>query len=610
MVPKKPNPVYMSFLTTLNSAHIAHNNGDNANNPILSMIDMADLIPYQYMKLLEHVNWKKELFSLTKHDLLHILKMFFRTDQPSLLYQANCMDMITGSKVEFDSQLQNVLVESAQLAMLAYALPVDLPHIVTRLFGPSEQFMYFIEHHLPPHTRQSYRQLDACWKKSCKSLKNGTYIDGSWEGFYIRTPLHVWDQKGQLVTELPDWKHRDKLSEMLVIGNNVAHVYRQQIGDSKTNSNSKSKFRCFVLFRGTTDEFNSASQYGTHMNRTQLYRLPEFDPITRRHYANGSTRHPCFFFNYVAQVENLSPAIYDCLARLDAWSDQCEEVVVTGHSMGGALTLVFEYLCFHHHRDLWNKCLFRSIAAPMCCNAAAIQVMEQRCIDSGQKNKHVEFLNTDDFINIQYQLGETPLHIQKTILNGKHAVGAFLLEFLLRQGLATLFSSHAQSIQDAFLSSPETFLSAFLYGALQKQVKAIPSDERACFRMGQRHAELERWGTSELKHIYEKSLRLVHCQRHIDLNSEFLGKSHAIYGGVNTIPCWSRARAYEKHLYSRMKSVLGYPQRFEPWVVPVNVPINVPLNLTNHQKANLYCKPNLPYGLPKTAYQSRFPPME
>jgi hypothetical protein len=83
--------------------------------------------------------------------------------------------------------------------------------------------------------------------------------------------------------------------------------------------------------------------------------------------------------------------------------------------------------------------------------------------------------------------------------------------------------------------------------------------------------EVERWNANVLNHqlaeVYQKTVRLVHCTRYIDLDSEFLGKSHAIYSGVNMIVFWASARAYENAWYQ--KHTPGYGRHSHPWLIPI-----------------------------------------
>lgn len=100
-------------------------------------------------------------------------------------------------------------------------------------------------------------------------------------------------------------------------------------------------------------------------------------------------------------VQDAMPHIEQCLEWLDASSEMCKRIVVSGHSMGGALVLNYAYLMRASDHRWWPKTVFRSFAAPMSCNDAAVLRMEQWIIDSMTPNKFLEVVNTDDFINIQ-----------------------------------------------------------------------------------------------------------------------------------------------------------------------------------------------------------------
>jgi hypothetical protein len=175
----------------------------------------------------------------------------------------------------------------------------------------------------------------------------------------------------------------------------------------------------------------------------------------------------------------------------------------------------------------------------MIANHAAILLQEQRMIDNARPMQYMEVVNTDDFVNAQYLLG------------GKSGV-----ELSLRAGteeltgwLAQQFLQRKKRVVDIWRDQPESAMSAFLRGVMRQQKDCPSRDKRSACRLGQRPMEMQQWGNQTLAHVYQHTLLLIFCERPVDWSSEYLGKAHAHYAGVNFALLWTSLRFYEDQLY-------------------------------------------------------------
>jgi len=609
-----------------------NNNNSSNNNPLLTFFNMMDVIPKNIQETLNQIDWKKELFSLNQHDALHILKLFIRhqkfissssssSSSSNLLHYQYAHDVITGQNIDYDSDIQQFVKKCVHMAYLAYSLPYFIPYFLQTLFSPSlsstnayllmqatlEKY-HFASIQYMIHTLYDPQDISPIIPLSRQDMA----------GFFIRTPLRVWDNQWQL-TSIPSWSHRHQLcdepySHWFWCGNNVAYIFRV-------------RHRIWISFRGTADDFNAANQYGKHMQKTQVYRKPDFQPLTREFFVNDEKTNEnntsLFFSNYVFQVEDLLPHLIQSLEWLDALNDQkCHDIVVTGHSMGGALVLIFQYLLYHHYPKIYQKCKFVAFGAPMCANSAAIMELEKYASESNIKNKHVEILNTDDFVVIPYQMGQDPDAIRHCIANGKHMVGSFLLSHILQSKHDFSSSSSFSFLKD----KPEFYLAIFLYGMLQKQAMLPCHDSNVACRMGNRKDEMKQWGSSALSKQYQKSVRLLYYHRQINEKEEFLGRSHAFYIQTNMIPLWQSSRRYEDQWYQSQSENKNKNQEKNKLLFIPFLHLSTNNNNKNHinkeqpvkkiiaqyqkmyQAQKQFVPPYLPFGIPATKYQHAMPP--
>ena len=469
-----------------------------------------------------------------------IFDAFWHRRGPTLTQTHTCVDMINGKSDEYDKTTWNDIQFSAKLASVAYSMPFFFPQISDHLHYKNYNFFKYMSSFVSESTFLANDQMDKMMRDEVKKIMLPD--DAQMAGFYIRTPIRIWNKSGERIYTIPDWDHRKQLLADHVVGNVNIYVLRK---------NTPTGFECYILFRGTSNEFNAIPQYGEKMKNTQVYRFPDYDPIEKTYHHKGSETIPLFYPLYSEMIDDAMPHILKCLEWLKVGDSTCERIVATGHSMGGALVTHF---CYHLKMEnplLWRKTYFRTFAAPMSCNHAAVVRMEQWIIDSHQPNKFIQMINRDDFINIQPRLGGKE-GVAASVKQGTSSVAAWLIQAYFSSGrLPKLTRDEKQSDQILQIAKtyPHATLSAFLQGALNAQITNAFADKRAAFRLGQRREEIQVWKTPELKDLYQNTLKLYFCERNIDWNSEYVGKSHGEYSDTNMGTFWAPTKLKEDDIY-------------------------------------------------------------
>ena len=511
----------------------------SAVNPTRSLFDPEDLPD----ELTQGISIESEVLNPDNFNPLNVFRAWISNKTPTIDARQDCKDVISGEMSNKDEQTHKELHHCAKLAMIAYSLPFYIPEISTHMHLKNDMFNTYLRGFVASSTVLAHENMDEILEghRNLITLPRDNQIGG----FYIRTPIQTWSLKNgkpKKEYDIPSWKNRRQLLHRFISGNVNCYVLRSRRDDS-----ANGEFECNILFRGTSNEFNGIPQYGDHMQNSQLYRLPQYDPIKNKLYTNGSTKIPLFYFYYVDMIENVRAHIIQCLEWLGAMNACCKRIVVTGHSMGAALTLTFSYIMYHHHRDLWDKMEFRTFASPMCCNNIAVKKMEQHVIDSMRPNKWLEVVNTDDFVNIQYMLGG-----EKGLKNSLHSGTSSIVSWALER----YWSNESEEESDVlrrFLRIiqiyPELSISVFMSSALDVQAANLPDDKRAAFRMGQRSNELDLWGKKELDRTYNGTMKLYRCKRRINWKNEYLGRSHSMYVDMNFNTLWAPLRLYEDTIY-------------------------------------------------------------
>lgn len=477
----------------------------------------------------------KSLAGSLEVNALDIIGSWLRERVPLLNQKQECVDMISGkstSSLAGDAAAE--LSKCAKLATMAYALPYFMNTLSTVFHLKNPNFMTYMSRYLADSTFLAYQHMDRLLRDMEPTLPLPN--DAQFAGYYIRTAIRITNAKGTKLLKIPSWDKRTQLLKCHIVGNVNVYVLRQNLSQG---------YECMVLFRGTSNEFNGLEQYGDAMKHTQVFRAPNFNPETNHIEEKGSETVPLMNKLYTEMIRDVMPHIIQCLEWLRWDHPRCQRITVTGHSMGGALVLHFCYLLHQFSQAMWKKTFFRSFAAPLSCNEAMTRQIEQWLIDSQQVNKYIEVVNTDDFVNSQMSLGGKS-GLSASIKRGTSSIGAFLVDAYLTKsrnfGGATALVDYAKRNHDVTMA-------AFLNGAFQAQIEAVPTDRRAAFRLGQRPPEIKAWKTPALDHVYSGTVRLVYCNRFIDWNSEYPGKGHSQYLDMNMSLFWGSLRLYEDERY-------------------------------------------------------------
>lgn len=368
-------------------------------------------------------------------------------------------------------------------------------------------------------------------------------------GFYLRTPIRRWLPSGTETHRWPPWARRHSLLDGLMLPPVHAYILRQPVADegrqpvaeaTDTGRQPPDAFDLLVVFRGTASEVQGLPQYGRHLHNTQIYRYPCFDPFTRTlhlHPEELNTPPPLVYPSYVASWEDAWPHIHQALQWLDL--EHARRVVFIGHSLGAALVTVGELLLYDSHPDLWRRSVFRAIACPLVLNKPAVQLMEQRLHDAGQRDQHIEVVNVDDVMNVRREFGDSATRV-RTWRGGATGLGWWLIESWWTQH-PPVSPSWWDNLAARLRASPQQALSAFVSGAMPEQWATPVTHPAESTRLGQDVA-----GAAADTH---RTLRLLVCQRRIQWQDEYAGRSHIDYMDLNFLTLWLTSRSYEDRLY-------------------------------------------------------------
>lgn len=322
----------------------------------------------------------------------------------------------------------------AKLAAVAYALPYFLTELSSIIHLPAPEFNARVAQVVSTQLVHAFTHMK---KPVPLTLSDQCQM----AGFYLRTPVRMWDANGNWVSAVP--QHKCQLLDRLVLGNVNLYVLRMSTG-------------LYVLFRGTSNPFNGVQQYGYEYNNTPVFKEPGFDIRCR-----ARTSGPRFYSYYVLPLLDVKRFIY-------SWVDKYPGVpiYVLGHSMGGALTHTFAYMALKDRPDLFRRMNFRSFAAPYCCSEEVVDEMRGQL----QPEQFVDVLNSADMVNIRHALGYQA-GFKKSIRGGLRAVG----RWLLHRGHLWSMRDHQATILRAlhiYQRRPEEVRSVFVHGALQSQTPA------------------------------------------------------------------------------------------------------------------------------------------
>lgn len=488
--------------------------------------------------LLQNLDLRKELAE--RFSVFDVIRTVLSRDTSQFNHKQLCTDRISEKDDLYDTELRQEERLAGKIAWLAYAFPVIFPEISLRFYMDNIRLNQRLNSYITENSLDLFVGMDNVMEGDLKLIHLPRQHQVA--GFYFRTPVRIWNEKGQRVYKIPPWEQREDLLKYLVEGNVNVYVLRRNLGPDR----KPEKFELYVAFRGTSNDFNGIQQYGKRMRNTQVYREPMYSIEKDCFLKHPKSATPLFFYYYVSMIYNIWPHIFQALTWLD-WP-KAERIVVSGHSMGGALTTCFEYMLYQLHRPLWDKTFFRAFASPLFCNDEAVRVMEQRVIDSMQHNKHIEFINNDDMSNTQHLLGGADL-IKDGITQGTSNLVSWLVEAHRKE----LIGLNQEDLMSRLLRivqiSPDSAANAFFIGVMRSQSGNQDENPLGPSRMGARGAEKKLYGHPVLHQTYNETLRICTCDRNIEWSGEYFGKSHLDYADLNFSTLWAPLRMYEDRLY-------------------------------------------------------------
>lgn len=432
--------------------------------------------------------------------------------------------------------LRAEILYGSKLSALAYATPELFPQCSEALSLPPPLFSLRV--------RNLVRASNGPKRSSAgDGGRPGTLASRGLTGFYVRTPVRLWNRRSERVKTLVEWKERSRLLAYRVKGNVNVYVCRRERGPPS----ARRSFELYVLFRGTSNEFNGIPQYGDGIGNTPVMRVPEFHLERASAHPGGSHKVPLFYFYYGEMVLDVKEHIYNCLRHLGVESPRCARVVVAGHSMGGALTTTFAYASYKDRREWWRKFQFRTYGAPLCCNDAACTKLERWIRRSRDPRKFLDVVNEDDVVNIRYMFGGKGamedavrrglVYLQK---GGERVAGSW--EFLHDVWTRDEDPSRDKPSGGRRAVDPgvDVGYSALLRGMASSQTSnPLGGGVRPSFP-GRRGMHGRKPGILSI---------LCHRPYH---PGEFPGSSHFVYLGLTMRPLWKHTRVEEEKFYKEL----------------------------------------------------------
>lgn len=262
--------------------------------------------------------------------VVNILKTMWQQKMPTMAARQSCRDVIHNVR-DTDPTLAKEMNWGAKMALCAYALPYYWSFMVDHLYESNEAFGRYLEGLVAETTATAYDHMTDVVEGKVDVIDMTHKTMG---GFYLRTPIQIWNRNRKRVYQIPSWEHRNELLHYFMIGHVNVYVLKHML--------AADQYELLVLFRGTSNEFNAIPQYGSAMRSTQIYRLPQYDPLTNTVHPEGSETRPLYYYYYCDMLRQVEPLIFWALDQLGWDHPHCQRILVCGHSMGGALTLTWD----------------------------------------------------------------------------------------------------------------------------------------------------------------------------------------------------------------------------------------------------------------------------
>ncbi len=448
--------------------------------------------------------------------LPEILRTWLTTKSSNTAYREDCVIMPNGRSAK--KPVLDELWFAVKLAFIAYACPLFMREIAQNLHQRN--------HHLTLYMQgvvvQEALRARAHMVQVVRGVPGADLVilndDNQLAGFYLRTKVRMWDDDGH--PTVAAFVDREALRRKVVVGNNNVHVLRHNLRGNE--------FELFVLFRGVSSDFHGAFHFGAGLKNTQVFRVPEVNLVTQVIRPGGSCVEPLFHFYYALAILDVRLQVYRLLDTLGA--SGATRILVCGHSMGGGLTTAFAFLCRKERPDLWEKCQFRAVAAPMCCNKVAVTELEDWVQKSNDKMKFLQVINSDDFVNMHHKLAGVD-GVNHALRSGASSFVTWALDqhrnIMLHRGKGGLMKNAETLIQ----MYPEGAAASFVRGVNDSQSKEPDTIASAAVRM--------------------RGTALILCKRRMQWRNEYFGRGHMIYLDINMNVLHAHLRSFEDEVFQR-----------------------------------------------------------
>lgn len=449
-----------------------------------------------------------------------------------------CRDILSCTPISEKDPLYRDLELGMRLATLGYSLPEFVIAFSRFIHQPNVTFRQTIDHVIAANGSKAQQNLMNILEGKCNQIILPK--DSQFSGFYIRTPVQVWNPKGKATTKIPTFEKRYDLSESFISGNVNFYVVKRPLPEGI--------FDIYVMFRGTSNEFNAIPQYGKDYENTQVYRVPQYDPLTDTFILGGSVDKPLLFYVYCDMIRNIENELFSLLQGMGAMESNCRRIVVAGHSMGGALVNTLCYISYYEREEYWKKMVFRAYASPMHMNSQASSFISQAIINSAMTNKYTDTINSDDIIISQYQFGGKT-KIKDSISSGLNSFTSQYISGKSLKNITDVESTFIKGVMSTQLNTLEIVPPTDLTNVTDEEKKLTEMIVKSAARVGMDRFSERDIQACKMNHVYERRLRVILCERLPDENGDYDIYSHEAYLNMYTTNVYKFTRTFEDNLY-------------------------------------------------------------
>lgn len=507
--------------------------------PIDSLFDIRHLPK----NIQDQIDTKSIIIKINEIGVSDIIITHWYLPTPMINSSQLCEDMISSRITKED---YGEIYKMSKLALMAYSMPYTLERMFLKFHLSNMLFSRYFQTYISESIYMSFNNMHRILNREQSIIPISPYSQMG--GFYIRTPTQIYKKNKERLYNLTSKDLHGELLNKFICGNMNVYILKEFL-------NKKKDYQLHILFRGTTNPFNGIPQYGKSMSNTQIFRYPQYEPLENKFYEGGSEKVALFYYYYMELLFNIEQHLLYFLDVLNWESKKCSKILVCGHSMGAAITLMVCYWFKRKYPILWKKMYFRTLGSPMCCNAEAVRVIEEDIANSNQTNKFIDVLNDDDILCAKYMMGKKESLEESIKLGTQHLLQWLLQEYLKTNGIRKMKEKNTtEKIIKYIEQNSEVAISIFLSGMMKSQSSSYICDKREAQRLGQRGDERKFWNTSQLSKLYNNTLRIIRCSRTVEGLNEYVGRSHSKYMDLSFNNVWSSTKMFENELFNKLKT--------------------------------------------------------